>query len=177
MYIVNSTDYLSVSAVRKMLFEGTKFWVAQRVPMRNHYLKVIRDNGGEVVPLEKQADLLIADHMRKDAVPGSISWTFIQDSVKNNSLESTADHVCGRPLGTVREAASAAPTKSTRTDYTAEDDRVAYKWGKEADERGASSRGNVIWKQLEVLVRIVFSFVWGYVDAILESSTYVAVMA
>lgn len=31
----------------------------------------IQSNGGQVVPLEKQADIMIVDHMRKDVAPGT----------------------------------------------------------------------------------------------------------
>ena len=42
--------------------------------------------------LEKQADLIIADHARKDTPPGSISWKFIEQSVAKGVLEDIEDH-------------------------------------------------------------------------------------
>jgi hypothetical protein len=136
-----------------MLFEGVKFWVAQRVPMRKFRVQQIEENGGEVVPLEKQADHLIWDHLRwKDAPAGTISWTYIDESVKNGLLEDMEDHRCGPPAGTPREVSSARPAKGTRAPYTAEDDRICYKWGIEAEKKGVQVKGNEIWKQLEAVV-------------------------
>ena len=78
------------------LFAGIKFWVAMRVPTRNHYLNLIRSNGGQVVPLEKNADHLIADHFRKDCPPGSISYTFIDASIKMGEVADPGQHLHSR---------------------------------------------------------------------------------
>jgi hypothetical protein len=144
-----------------MLFEGKSFWVAQRVPMRSTWLEQIRDNGGVVVPLEKQADHLIWDHARpKDAPAGTISWTYIEKSVKKGELENPQDHLCGPRIGTQRDVASRQPGKSTREPYTAEDDRVCYKWASEAEERGIQVKGNSIWMQLGALVSTRLLVAW-----------------
>jgi hypothetical protein len=136
-----------------MLFEGKRFWVAQRVPMRSTWLDQIKNNGGIVVALEKQADHLIWDHARrKDAPAGTISWTYIEKSVKNGELEDLDQHRCGPRPGTQRDVASRQPGKSTREPYTAEDDCTCYKWGNEAEKQGLQVRGNDIWKQLGALV-------------------------
>lgn len=134
-----------------MLFDGVKLWIAHRVPMRSYWHKMVKDNGGEVVPLEKQADHLVWDDLRwKDAPAGAISWHWIEDSFKKGALEDPEEHRIGPPAGTVREVASSRPahTKS-REAYTAEDDKILYKWGKTAESRGVSVKGNEIWKMLE----------------------------
>jgi Rap1 Myb domain len=112
-------------------------------------------NGGEVVPLEKQADILIADHARKDIPPGSISWKFIERSVANGKLENIDDHRAGPPAGTIREVGSAQPPKKGRTPFTAEDDRILMEWCIRAERKGLSLKGNELYKQLEAKVRLL----------------------
>jgi len=132
------------------LFAGKKFWVAQRVPIRNHLLDDIKSNGGEVVLLEKKADYLIADHFRRDCPPGSISYKFIRQSIEQGELANPDDHLAGPPIGEAREAgATHQPTKSGRSLYTAEEDRILYKWVCDAEAVGGLVSGNELYKQLE----------------------------
>ena len=49
--------------------------------------------------LEKLANIMIADHARKDAVPGSYSWTWIEQSVNKGKLEDLNDHRAGPIAG------------------------------------------------------------------------------
>lgn len=136
------------------LFAGKKFFVAQRVPFRNTYLNMIRNNGGELVLLEKKADYLIFDHIRHDCPPGSISYTFIEKSIEEGELQDPEKHRIGPPAGTAREAgALAQPTKSGRAAYTAEEDRILYKWVRDAERQGKLASGNQIYKELEAKVR------------------------
>ncbi|KAJ4161231.1 hypothetical protein NW765_006085 [Fusarium oxysporum] len=51
------------------IFKDRKFWLSHRVPMRNRWTELITQNGGKVVMLEKHADMLIADHLRKKMPP------------------------------------------------------------------------------------------------------------
>ena len=135
------------------LFAGKKFWVAQRVPIRNHLLDDIKANGGEIVLLEQKADYRIADHFRRDCPPGSISYEFVEKSIKEGKLRDPEDHRCGPPLGQAREpGAINRPAKSGRAAYTAEEDRILYKWVRDAEEAGGLSSGNEIYKQLEAKV-------------------------
>ena len=70
------------------VFAGLKFWLAQRVPSRSHFIDQIRVSssslsslarlmtreqkyGGSVEPLEKNASIKIADHARKEQIPGT----------------------------------------------------------------------------------------------------------
>ncbi|EUC44078.1 hypothetical protein COCMIDRAFT_99119 [Bipolaris oryzae ATCC 44560] len=132
------------------LFAGKKFWVAQRVPTRNHLLDEIKANGGEIVLLEKKADYMIADHFRRDCPPGSISYEFVTKSIKNGELCDPKDHPAGPPVGEAREpGAIHQPTKSGRTPYTAEEDKILYKWARDAELSGSPVSGNEIYKQLE----------------------------
>lgn len=135
------------------LFAGKKFWVAQRVPMRKTFLEDIKNNGGEVVMLEKHADYMIADHFRRDCPPGSISYRFIGESLKKGEIQDPENHLAGPPVGTARAAGSAArPTKGGRAAYTVEEDIILYKWVRDCEAQGGLASGNEIYKQLEAKV-------------------------
>jgi hypothetical protein len=135
------------------LFAGKKFWVAQRVASRKRLLDDILANGGEIVLLEKKADYKIVDHARRDCPPGSTSYEFIEKSIKQGELQDPADHAAGPPLGEAREAGAIhQPTKSGRAAYTAEEDRILYKWVRDAEAAGGLVSGNEIYKQLEATV-------------------------
>ena len=107
------------------------------------------------MPLEKQADIVIADHARKDIPPGSISWKFIERSVANGELEDIEKHRAGPPAGTIREVGSAQPARKGRTPFTPEDDRILMEWCIKAERAGLSLKGNDLYKQLEAVVRLL----------------------
>jgi hypothetical protein len=136
------------------LFAGKKFWVAQRVPSRNRLLDDIKANGGEIVLLEKKADYLIADHFRpRESPPGSLSYEFVEKSIQDGALRDPEHHRAGPPLGEVREVGSISrPSKGGRTPYTAEEDRILYKWVRDAETAGGLASGNEMYKQLEAKV-------------------------
>lgn len=132
------------------LFEGCRFWVAQRVPIRASYLAKIEANGGQLVKLEKQADFLIADHFRKDCAPGTISYEFIDKSIAKGELLDPDDFPAGPRTGTARDVGSIVqPAKGTRAAYTPEEDRQLYKWVRDAQALGIAVSGNELYKQLE----------------------------
>ncbi|RDL36993.1 uncharacterized protein BP5553_04426 [Venustampulla echinocandica] len=131
------------------LFAGIKLFILRRVPLRVYWKQSVEANGGELVLLEKQADYVIADHARKDAPPGSVSWKWIEQSLKNGALEDTEKYPAGPSEPQVRDVGSALPPRYGRTPFTSEDDRVLMKWVAEAERRGLSTKGNEIYKQLE----------------------------
>jgi hypothetical protein len=160
------------------LFAGKKFWVAQRVPMRKTYLDHIKNNGGEVVILEKHADYMIADHFRRDCPPGSISYRFIEESLKEGEIQDPGNHTAGPPVGTARAASvGTRPTKGARAAYTAEEDRILYKWVRDCEGQGGLASGNEIYKQLEAKVSRTSTLCSSYVLIGKASATYMAVVA
>ncbi|KAF2139451.1 uncharacterized protein K452DRAFT_232519, partial [Aplosporella prunicola CBS 121167] len=130
------------------LFAGTKFWVAQRCPSRQDYIKKITYNGGTIVPLEKQADILIVDYLRKDLPVNGVSYRLIDDSLKDAEFKDVDDYICG-PRHHVRDVGSMKPARAGRTPFTTEDDLQLYKWVKDAENQGARIKGNELYKQLE----------------------------
>lgn len=137
---------------KKELFHGLRFWIAQRCPSRTHFIQLVESHGGEVVKLEKQANIMIADHMKKEAPPGSYSYTYIEESVERGRLAALDDHVAGPPEGAVRPVGSIQPAKTgSRKPFTPEDDRLLQQWVEERSPQGAKLMGNQIYQQLEKL--------------------------
>lgn len=101
--------------------------------------------------LEKQADMLIADHARakKDAPHGSYSWQFIDDSVKNGIIQLKDRYLIGPPPNAPRPVGSGQPTKSTRTPFTREDDARIARW---VLQHPTDQKGNEIWKEYACIV-------------------------
>ncbi|KAK3705714.1 hypothetical protein LTR37_013157 [Vermiconidia calcicola] len=132
------------------LFDGLSFFLVQRLPQRSVFVQRIHANGGRVVKHENQADHIIADHFRQDCPAGSISYTFIDDAISDGQLPDPNKHPAGPPPGTVRQAGSGVPGKSTRTPFSADDDRVLWQWVKRCEAEGLLVKGNEIYKQLEV---------------------------
>lgn len=113
-----------------------------------------------MVQIEKQADMIIADHVRKDIPPGSISWKFIEQSVAKGALEDLDDYRAGRVVGTIREVGSAQPARKGKIAFTAEDDRILMEWCIKAERKGLSVKGNEIYKQLEEKVKLSVELRW-----------------
>lgn len=134
------------------LFQGRKFWFSATVPQRQWYMENVKANGGEVVPLEKQADILLVDHRRKNPAPGTHSFKYVDLSIRNGKLENLDDHVVGgtsradRPVGSVTMA-----PKGGRNHYTEAEDQFLWNWVKPLEEAGGATAGNSIYQQLEAL--------------------------
>ncbi|RYP75796.1 hypothetical protein DL769_003752 [Monosporascus sp. CRB-8-3] len=131
------------------LFNGLKFWVSQRVPARTTCIQNIKSNGGEVVPIEKNADYLIADHARQDAPPGSYSWKFIDDCLEAGTLKPIEDYLCTEAPLKSRPVGSSIRQKGTRTPYTSEDDQILFKWVAKYEKLGKRVMGTSIYQDLE----------------------------
>ncbi|KAL9118336.1 MAG: hypothetical protein Q9187_005120 [Circinaria calcarea] len=132
------------------LFQGQKIWFSQRVPSRSQFIEQVKANGGEVVQLEKFADIKIVDHARKESLPGTHSWKYIDLSIRKGILEDLDKHRVGPPAGTTRDVGSVVqPARGSRTRFTAEDDRVLYDWVEASEDQGSAAAGNVIYQQLE----------------------------
>jgi hypothetical protein len=132
------------------LFQGQKFWFSATVPQRNWFVENVKANGGEVVPLENQADVLLVDHARKNPAPGTHSYKYVELSIRKGKLENLRDHAVGgtsradRPVGSVTMAA-----KGGRNHYTEADDQFLWNWIKPLEEAGGATSGNSIYQQLE----------------------------
>jgi TRF2-interacting telomeric protein/Rap1 - C terminal domain/Rap1 Myb domain len=131
------------------LFQGQKFWFSHSVPQRHWLIANAEANGAVIVPLEKQADVLLVDHARKNAAPGTHSYRYVELSIRHGKLEDLDDHVVGardrasRIVGSVTTA-----PKGARNAFTEADDQLLWDWVKPYEEMGATG-GYVIYQQLE----------------------------
>ncbi|KAL1591294.1 hypothetical protein WHR41_00020 [Cladosporium halotolerans] len=135
------------------LFAGKGFFLVQRMPMRSSYIDTVKANGGRVVRVELQADYIIADHLRNDCPPTSLSYTFIDAAVRGGALPDPNEHRAGPAPGVVREIGSTVvPQRNTRTPYTAQDDRDLWNWVQRCQKLGVQGvKGNEMYKQLEAV--------------------------
>jgi len=132
------------------MFTSKKFFLVQRVPFRASFIDTIEQHGGRVVRIEAQADYIIADHLRKDAPPGSISYKFIEEARRTGVLPEVDAYRTGEQSSTVRLAGSTSTAnKSTRTPFTAADDLLLWRW---ITSGTGSERGNEIYKGLALKV-------------------------
>ena len=132
------------------LFAGLKFWFSSTVPQRSRFIDDVKSNGGEVVLLEKQADICLFDHARKNHPPGVYSYRFVEHSIRNGQLEDLEAHRIGgmdkraaRPVGSVTLA-----SKGSRKPFTEADDQMLWDWVK-PHEGMRGSAGNLLYQQLE----------------------------
>lgn len=129
-------------------------------------LTQLQNNGGEIVALEKQADMIIVDHARPKFAPAnypSYSWKYIEDSVKNGVLEDPARHlihgVFSNANGSPATGAPAfvigrsAPIKRTKTPFTPADDNLLLRWVAKNCYGGRADGGNAIYQELAARVR------------------------
>jgi hypothetical protein len=101
------------------------------------------------VPLEKNADILICDHARKDALHGSLSWTFIDDSVKHGIIQLQDRYVIGGRSDTARPVGGGGLTKGTRTAFTHADDVFLITW---LHSHSDSREGNKTYQEMAAKV-------------------------
>ncbi|KAF1981550.1 hypothetical protein K402DRAFT_408339 [Aulographum hederae CBS 113979] len=140
------TDVAEDADIHGDLFAGIKFFLARTVPQRRRFVEKVENNGGTVVPLETQADFRIFDHKRKGSPAGSLSFTFITASLQDGEIAEADDHLAGPPAGSVRAVGSTSlPAKKGRTDFTAEDDQLLYKYVMDCAVKGLPTKGNVIY--------------------------------
>jgi Rap1 Myb domain len=93
------------------------------------------------VLLEKLADVLIADHARQDAPPGSTSWKYIENSIKQGSLCNIEEHRIGH-ANVPRPSGSTTLTKGVRNPFTDQDDQTLIQWVEREEKAGGHISGN-----------------------------------
>ncbi len=132
------------------LFSGTKLWFSRGVPQRDWLIQNAQLNGAEIVPLEKQADILLVDHARKNQPPGTTSYQFVERSIRKGALEDLSDHAVGlstrvaRPVGSVTTA-----PRGGRVPFTEAEDQFLWNVVELYRRKGGSWKGNKIYEQIE----------------------------
>ncbi|KAM0464029.1 hypothetical protein ACHAO4_000755 [Trichoderma viride] len=125
-----------------------KFWISRLVPSRDWIIDQIQTNSGTVVVQEKDADMLIADHARKDVPLGSYSWKYITESVKAGFVQVEDKYLNGPPPGQPRSILAGSRAKKTRTPFSEHDDAIL---AKHVLQKGIDTAGNKMYMELEVL--------------------------
>jgi len=129
------------------MFSGKKFFLIQRLPSRTSFIDTIEQHGGRIVRIEAQADYIIADHLKNEAPPGSISFKFIEEARRTGVLPEVDVHRIGGQSSTARPVGSTSTAnKSTRTPFTAADDLLLWRW---ITSNPGYEKGNEIYKDLE----------------------------
>ncbi|GAD97567.1 conserved hypothetical protein [Paecilomyces variotii No. 5] len=131
------------------LFEGKKFWLSYNVPQRSKFREFIQYNGGVVVQLEKDADIKLVDHVKRDAPPDSFSYQYVENCIRSGRLVSLEAHRVGpaeprpRPMG-----ASHIPARAHRKQFTKEDDEILLEWVKQSEKSGLATAGMKMYETL-----------------------------
>ncbi len=122
--------------------------------------------------------MVIGDHARKDQPPGSISWKWLEASMKKGVLADSEKYHAGPATQQVREAGSKQPPKKGRTPFSAEDDRILMEWCTKAERLGSSISGNTVFQQLaEKVGRLTVITYPNYLTPLSEQKTSMAIMA
>ncbi|KAJ5129555.1 uncharacterized protein N7515_005594 [Penicillium bovifimosum] len=133
------------------LFQGARFWLSMTVPQRLRFKNLIKEYGGEVVLMERDADVKLVDHRRKDLPRDTFSYQYVERSINNGRLEDLEAYRVGpsgqRPMGATNIA-----TKSTRSFFTLEEDQILHDWVAHfQQEPNAPVQGNTIYRELAEL--------------------------
>jgi hypothetical protein len=128
-----------------------------------------------VVPQEKNADVLVADHAKPKLAPAnSVSWKYLEQSLEKGELEDLEAHRINSPSKT---RLPGGPQKSTRMPFTHADDMAISIWVAKAEVIGLSVRGNEIYEQFagKVCFRVRISS--SLAKRFTESSAYCTIVA
>lgn len=133
------------------IFAGQKLWFHHQTPQRKWLIDNAKLYGATVVDLDKQADVRLVDHAKKNNAPGTHSYRYVERSIRKGRLENLSDHAVGVPRRVGRPVGSTttAPRLGTRMPYTPEEDQFLWNWMKPFEARGGQWKGNEIYKQIE----------------------------
>lgn len=132
------------------LFTGQKLWFAHTIPQRQWLIENARLNGATIVDIDKQADIKLVDHARKNQAPGTHSYRYVELSIRRGELEDLASHAVGAPTRVSRPVGSTVTApRSGRVPYTEADDQFLWNWMIPFEENGGAYKGNEVYKQIE----------------------------
>ncbi|PYH45093.1 putative transcription factor Rap1 [Aspergillus saccharolyticus JOP 1030-1] len=143
-----ATSHRGPSAGDGTLFRGKHFWLSHNVPQRNRFKELIEQNGGSIRLFERDAEIKLVDHKRKNLPPDTYSFKFVEDSLREGRMQNLEPYRAGpseaRPVG-----ASYIPTRNHKVPYTIADDQVLWDWVQQYErDPTASIAGNKIYQEL-----------------------------
>ncbi|OOF99099.1 hypothetical protein ASPCADRAFT_127664 [Aspergillus carbonarius ITEM 5010] len=144
-----ATGDSAASEASSSLFQGKQFWLSHNIPQRNWFKEIIEKHGGIIRLHEKDADIRLVDHKRKNLPSDAYSFKFVEDSYRRGELQDLESYRAGpsaaRPVG-----ATNIPTRGHKVYYTLEDDQLLWDWMQPYEQNPkASIRGNKIYQKLE----------------------------
>ncbi len=98
--------------------------------------------------------MIIADHVRKDCPPGSISWKYIERSVKNGRLEDIEEYRAGPSTKGVRQLHLDNLRGKVEHYSRRRMTEFLWSWCAKAERKGISLKGNELYIQLEEQVKL-----------------------
>ena len=121
--------------------------------------------------------MMIADHMqKKNIIPNSYSYTFIDQSVRNGRIENKEDHLVQPPTEKLRSGVHInGSARTTRTPFTQADDECLKRFM--VKNRHRPRLGNVIFVELAALVSLIHLHLECRKLKSLERPTYTSVLA
>ncbi|KAL2835255.1 hypothetical protein BDW59DRAFT_5664 [Aspergillus cavernicola] len=130
------------------LFRGMSFWLSQNVPQTSRFREMIQQHGGIVKLCEKDADIKLVDHKKKNLPPNVYSYQFVEKSIHSGELENLETYKAGpsaaRPVG-----ATNIPTKGHRLAYSIQDDQILWDYMQPLErDPSARIRGNKVYQDL-----------------------------
>ncbi|PYI11349.1 hypothetical protein BO78DRAFT_358926 [Aspergillus sclerotiicarbonarius CBS 121057] len=142
-----AVDDNTASDATTNLFQGKLFWLSHNIPQRNWFKEIIQKNGGTIRLHEKDADIRLVDHKRKNLPSDAYSFKFVEDSYRKGELQDLESYKAGpseaRPVGATNIA-----TRGHKVYYTLEDDQMLWDWMQPHERAKASIGGNKIYQAL-----------------------------
>ncbi|THC90606.1 hypothetical protein EYZ11_009938 [Aspergillus tanneri] len=77
------------------LFEGKQFWLSKQIPQRERFKDIIKEHGGIIRLYEKDAEIKLVDHARKNLPADTFSYRYVENSVRKKRLENLDDYKAG----------------------------------------------------------------------------------
>lgn len=135
------------------IFKGLSFFIVQRCPQRSTFCNNVKKYGGKLVVLDNKADIIIADHAKKQlAPPDSYSFTWIEACIREGQLVDKDKYRAGycSTSAPIRPVGGSQPYKAKgRNPFTKEDDEFLLRWVLQGEKDGGALRGNELYMQLE----------------------------
>ncbi|OJJ45483.1 hypothetical protein ASPZODRAFT_612194 [Penicilliopsis zonata CBS 506.65] len=120
---------------QRPLFEGQKFWLSRNVPSRSRFRDMIQEHGGTLVEQEKDADIKLVDHLRKNLPADTYSYQYVERSVLKKNLEPLYAYRAGpsapRPMG-----ASNVPPRTHKAAFTLAEDQLLWDYLYPYEQKG-----------------------------------------
>ncbi|KAA8644317.1 putative transcription factor Rap1 [Aspergillus tanneri] len=130
------------------LFEGKQFWLSKQIPQRERFKDIIKEHGGIIRLYEKDAEIKLVDHARKNLPADTFSYRYVENSVRKKRLENLDDYKAG-PSATRPVGATNIPRRGHKIPFSLEDDQILWDWMQpHENNKSAPISGNRFYQEL-----------------------------